>query len=110
MKNASRIIALSSRFDFPQHSPEEVSNKKHSTGNMTTNGNEKSSEISAAGLELLLFSSAFSTLTGTLEIIFIHSDPVAISCINIPVKACFLFTFIKGTKNSMSLSWTSSLS
>jgi hypothetical protein len=110
MKNASRIIALSSRFGFPQHSPEEVSNKTHWTGNRPATGIEKSTEISAAGLERLLFSSAFSALTGTLEIIFIHSDPVAIGCVHIPVKACFLFTFIKGTKENMSLSWTSSLS
>jgi hypothetical protein len=110
MKNASRILALSSHFAFPQHSPEEVSNKTHWTGNRPASGIEKSSEISAAGLERFLFSSAFSELTGTLEIIFIHSDPVTIGCMHIPVKARFLFTFIKGTKGNANLSWTSSLS
>src|SRR5580704_12514564 len=110
MKNASQIIALSSLFGCPQHSPEEVSNKAHWNGNRPATGIEKSAEISSAGLERLLFSSAFSELTGTLEIIFFHSDPVTIDCIHIPVKACFLFTFIKGTTENTSLSWTSSLS
>jgi hypothetical protein len=110
MKNESRIIALSSRFDFPLHSPEEVSNKKYWTGNRPTNGIEKSSDISAAGFECVLFSSAFSALTGTFELIQIHSDPAVVGRIQIPVKACFLLTFIKSKKNNSSLIWTSSLS
>jgi hypothetical protein len=109
MKNASRIITVVNRLSFPQHSLEEIVNKPRWTGNKPAREIEKSLEISGVH-ESLLFSSVFSTLTGTLEIIFISNESPAAGYINIPVKACFLFTFIKGTKGNMSLPWSSSLS
>ena len=109
MKNASRIITVVNRLSFPQHSLEEIGNKPHWTGNKPAKEIEKSFEISGVH-ESLLFSSVLSTLTGTLEIIFINNESPTAGCISIPVKAGFLFTFIKGTKGNMSLPWSSSLS
>jgi hypothetical protein len=107
MKNASRIITVVNRLSFPQL--EEMRNKPRWTGNKPAKEIEKSFEISGVH-ESLLFSSVFSTLTGTLEIIFINNESPVAGCISIPVKAGFLFTFIKGTKGNMSLPWSSSLS